>query len=295
MSKLFFFFFLCVLTLFLFLMGMMASVKFFVSGRSIRASVSKKELTLNDSLFYRDSTLGAVKVCWEFGDGAESHTKSGYYHFREVGKYLIRLTVDDVMQTFFQVDVTKEKREKNYSPIRIVAPVRVMQNECVVFMADGVASDWRWEFGLSGVVDSQDRNPIYSYSLPGIYEVRLITENMQYPITHAIEVLPEFVDADSSDVFSLIATDIQEHLQRIVDERTFNEDYNYVLKRYLGGNSEVRVLVNNKKENDFYSYCYGLNILGKQHSTVIEEVVIEADSDVRAVKKLLISQSSSKD
>ena len=49
------------------------------------------------------------------------------------------------------------------------------------------------------------------------------------------------------------------------------------------------------KENDFYSYCYGLNILGKQHSTVIEEVVIEADSDVRAVKKLLISQSSSKD
>ena len=111
MSKLFSKGMLCVLTLFLFLMGMMASVKFFVSGRSIRASVSKKELTLNDSLFYRDSTLGAVKVCWEFGDGAESHTKSGYYHFREVGKYLIRLTVDDVMQTFFQVDVTKEKRE----------------------------------------------------------------------------------------------------------------------------------------------------------------------------------------
>lgn len=276
-------------------MGLFWSAKFLFSERRICATVSNKEMALNDSLSFRDSTIGAEKVHWEFGDGEDSYKRIGFHRFREEGKYQIRLTVDDALQKYFIVNVRKNRRGIIYRPIRIVAPNKVLQNERVVFMADGNASDWRWEFGLSGTLDSQDRNPIYSYSLPGSYEVRLKTESMEYPIVHHIEVLPEFADADSSDVLSLIAADIQEHLQRIVDKRTFNEDYNYVLKKYLDGNSEVMVSVNNEKENDFYSYCYGLNIMGKQRSTVIDEVVIETTSDASGVKKLLVSQSSSRD
>lgn len=286
---------LCVLFLLSFVLIFLLVLKFTIGGRVVRASVSPKEMALNDSLFYKDSTMGAEKVHWEFGDGEDSYQRSGFYQFAKEGKYQVRLTVDDALEAFFVVNVSKRKRGLIRRPIRIVAPKQVVQNERVVFMADGNANDWRWEFGLSGMLDSQDKNPIYSYSLPGCYEVRLLTENMEYPIVHSIEVLPEFADADSSDVFSLIASDIQEHLQRIIDKRTFNEDYNYVLKKYLGGNSEVIVLVNNEKENDFYSYCYGLNIMGRQRSTIINEVVIESLPDESGIKKLLVSQSSSKD
>lgn len=269
--------------------------KSLLAERVVRASISKKELVLGDSLIFRDSTIGAQKVHWEFGDGNDTYRQSGSYIFSEEGKYQIRLTVDDALQKIFVVNVKRGKRGEIRRPVRIVAPGRVMQNERVVFLAEGNANDWRWEFGQTGTLDSQDRNPIYSYSLPGSYEVRLLTENMQYPIVHHIDVVPEYADADSSDVLSLIAADIQQHLQRIVDKHTFNEDYRYVLNKYLGGNSEVIVSVNNEKENDFYSYCYGLNIIGKQRQTVIEDVVVEIMPDESAVKRLLVNQSMSRE
>lgn len=284
-----------VLVLLMLSMVVMWGFRRLCADRVLRASVSKKEMALNDSLFFCDSTIGAEKVHWEFGDGADSYRRSGFHRFAAEGKYQIRLTVDDVLQKHFIVNVKRSRHGMIRRPVCIVAPTTVMQNERVVFMADGNALDWRWEFGQTGTIDSQDRNPIYSYSLPGFYEVRLLTESMQYPIVHHIEVIPEFADADSSDVLSLIAVDIREHLQRIVDKRTFNEDYKYVLNRYLDGDSKVVVSVNNEKENDFYSYCYGLNIIGRQCQTVIEEVVVETTPDEGRVKKLLVNQSVSRE
>ena len=42
-------------------------------------------------------------------------------------------------------------------------------------------------------------------------------------------------------------------------------------------------------ENDFYSYCNGLKIMGKQQSTVILDVNPERDSNGR-IKRLLVNQ-----
>ncbi|HOI27429.1 MAG TPA: PKD domain-containing protein [Paludibacteraceae bacterium] len=190
----------------------------------------------------------------------------------------------------------KERRiQIGKRPMRIIAPTQVLQNERVIFMADGDCKDWRWEFGETGDVDSQNQNPIYSYSKPGSYEIRLSSETTKYPIVHQIEVLPENTESDSSDAMMLIASDIQEHLQNIVDKGSFNKNYNYILKKYLGNNPNVMVLVNGDKENDFYSYCYGLKIVGKQNSTWIDEVVLETDKEASCVKRLLVSQNSLKE
>ena len=160
-------------------------------------------------------------------------------------------------------------------------------------MADGDSDNWRWEFGESGQVDSQEQNPIYVYSKVGVYEVKLMAANMMYPIVHTIEVMPEFAIDESSDVDVQTSDEFRIRLQQIIDERNvFNKNYNYLLKRYLNKNSNVSVLINGTNENDFYSYCNGLKILGKQQSTVIMDVNIERDKNGK-IKRLLVNQVSS--
>ena len=281
-----------ILTIFLLLAW---SVRKLASGREIHAEVSASEIELGKPIFFVDSTYKTYKVVWEFGNGDFSQEKRGRYVFPEVGKYQIRLTVDNCMEKFFVVKVRERRMTPGRRPIRIIAPKRVLQNERVIFMADGDSKDWRWEFGESGDVDSQDRNPIYADSQPGCYEIRLRTETTKYPVVHQVEVLPEYTESDSSDVMTLIAVDIQEHLQNIVDKGSFNANYNYILKKYLHDNPNVMVLVNSDKENDFYSYCYGLKIVGRQYSTTINEVVVETDKNASCVRKLLINQNSIKE
>ena len=114
-----------------------------------------------------------------------------------------------------------------------------------------------------------------------------------YPIVHTIEVMPEFAIDESSDIDVQTSDEFRIRLQQIIDERNvFNKNYNYLLKRYLNKNSNVSVLINGTNENDFYSYCNGLKILGKQQSTVIMDVNIERDKNGK-IKRLLVNQVSS--
>ena len=192
----------------------------------------------------------------------------------------------------FIVNVMERKSDIDNKMVKIKAPSKVVQNERVVFMAVGDSDNWRWKFGESGQVDSQEQNPIYVYSKVGVYEVKLMAGNMMYPIIHTIEVMPEFAIDESTDVDVQASDEFRIRLQQIVDERNvFNENYNYLLRRYLNKNLNVSVLINGTNENDFYSYCNGLKILGKQQSTVIMDVNIERDKSGK-IKRLLVNQVS---
>ncbi|KGN75110.1 PKD domain protein [Porphyromonas macacae] len=258
----------------------------------IRAFISPTEIELGDSIRFSDSTLHADEVLWEFGNGDMSIQKSGYYVFPQIGRYQVRLKVDNKQETRFIVNVKEPRRALEQKSIRIIAPETALQNEYISFMADGNSQEWRWEFGETGEIDSKEKNPTYSYQNPGIYEVHLSSEDTEYPVIHRIEILPEYAESESIDVLTLIATDIQEHLQNIVDGEPFNSNYNYILEKYLCNNPNAQVLVNNVKQNDFYSYCHELKIIGSRSSTVIVEVVVEPDKKSNCVKKLLIRQSS---
>ena len=165
--------------------------------------------------------------------------------------------------------------------------MKVLQNECVLFMADGDSDNWSWEFGESGKVDSHERNHIHVYSKAGAYEVKLMAANMICPVVHRIEVVPNRIC-----LYPPVAEDIRNRLQSIIDERNaFNKNFEYLLCKYLGKNPNVPVLINGTKEIDFASYCYGLKIMGKQRSTVIIDVYIEHDKN-KKIKRLLVYQIS---
>lgn len=263
-----------------------------VTKTEIRAWVSPKEVELGNPIRFIDSTSNAKEILWEFGNGDFSKDKTGSYVFPQSGRYQIRLKVNNSLEQRFIITVKDSKRVNDFRPIKIIAPSTAIQNEYISFFADGYSKEWRWEFGETGDIDSYEKNPTYSYKLPGIYEVRLTSEDMVYPVVHHIEILPEYSETDTSDVLSLIAKDIQERLQNIIDGSSFNENYNYILNKYLCSNPNQKVLINGVKQVDFYSYCHNLKIVGSQLSTIINEVVVEPDKESNCVKRILVKQNS---
>ncbi|EJF36980.1 PKD domain protein [Capnocytophaga sp. oral taxon 335 str. F0486] len=277
--------------------GIVLTVMWFLRGSivktEIRAWVSPREVELGYPIRFIDSTSNATDVLWEFGNGDSSKERNGVYLFPQTGKYQVRLRVNNSVEKHFIVTVKESNRPSGYQPIKIIAPQTAIQNEYISFFADGYSKEWRWEFGETGEVDSYEKNPTYAYKLPGSYQIKLMSEDLAFPIVHYIEILPEYTESDDSDVFSLIAKDIQEHLQNIIDGESFNENYNYILSKYLCNNPNQLVITNGAKQTDFYSYCYDLKFIGSQSTANIQDVVIETDKGSNCVKRILVKQSPS--
>lgn len=261
------------------------------SNRLISASVSASEITLGEYIHFTDSTPGAGSWLWEFGNGDYSDERSGQYQFPDEGRYQIRLRVDGEQEKLFLVRVRlRSSDSRNEYVIRIHAASQAIQGEYVMFAAEGSDQDWKWEFGESGIIDSREKTAIYAYQNHGIYQVRLTTENTQYPIYHTIEVLPKYMETDSLDAITVASNDIRVRLRHIADGRSFNSHYNYILEKYLCSDPDVLVTVNNNKRNDFYSYCQGLRFAGA-NNTVIETVYVEsADPENEYLDHIVVLQ-----
>lgn len=267
-------------------------IRFFFSSTKIQAFVSSTEIYKGERLDYSDSTFRAKEWLWEFGNGDISNEKSGSYEYRETGSYLLRLTVNNRLQKEFIINVRPPVRLERDSIVRIDAPATAIQDEFIVFRGVGMSKEWRWAFGATGIIDSRDQVAIYSYQEPGIYDIELITEETKYPVRHRIEIFPKYMENDTTDVLALIGNDIREKLQAIVDGKPFNPNYNHIMSRYLCGNSQILVVVNNDKKNDFYSYCQGLKILGKNNTDILQVIVVPDEERPACLQKLYIIQAA---
>lgn len=261
------------------------------SSRTIQAFVTPLEVRVNEPVSFSDSTRKARQWLWDFGNGDTTNKNSGSYIYKVPGKYQIKLLVDQKYEKKILVTVLPESsNDTDNGIVKIIAPQTAIQGEYVIFRGVGSDKEWRWEFGESGNIDARDRNPIYAYSEPGIYEVLLTTENTRYPIRHTLEVFPRYMENDSTDVFVLVGNDIREKLQAIVDGKSFNTNYNYIMSKYLCNNSETLVIINNTKRNDFYSYCQGLKIIGRK-KTIIDNVTVDVDTQTgECVRQLTVTQ-----
>ncbi len=260
-------------------------------SRLISASVSASEITQGEWITFKDSTSGADYWLWEFGNGDYSEEQSGEYLFPDEGRYQIRLRVDGELEKLFMIRVRPRSSEhRSDHLIRINAPETAIQGEHVLFSAEGADLDWKWEFGESGIIDSREKTAIYAYRDYGTFQVRLTTENTQYPIFHTIEVLPKYMETDSLDAISVASNEIKLRLQQIADGKPFNIHYNYILEKYLCGDPDVLVTVNNTKRNDFYSYCQGLRFTGRAN-TVIDMVYVESsDPENECIDHIVVLQ-----
>lgn len=266
-------------------------ISLYLRDKTVIAFVSPLDIEQGDAIQFTDSTYRANSWLWEFGNGDSFEQRSGNYTFQQTGKYQIRLTVDRKYEKKFIVNVREKKKEEVQELIKIEGPDFALQDEIISFHGIGNSKEWRWQFGESGMVDSREKNPLYAYMEPGVYEIQLTTEDTHYPIRHTIQIEPNYQKNDSTDVLTLVGNDIRERLQAIVDGKPFNPNYNYILTTYLCNNPDVLVTVNGDKHNDFYSYCQGLKIIGRK-KLIIEEVVVDLGNDNTddCIKKLIVTQ-----
>jgi len=260
-------------------------------NKEIYAVVGPMDIEQGAPISYADSTKGAKNWFWEFGNGDTSQEQRGQYLFPQTGRYQIRLTVNGDLEKRFIVNVrAPQKEEEEVELIKIIAPESALQGEYITFRGEGSSKEWRWEFGETGNVDANEKTAIYRYQEPGQYTVALRTEETQYPIFHTIDIIPQYTENETTDIASIIGEDIKEKLQAIVDQKPFNKNYNYIMSTYLCNNSNTVVIINNEKKNDFYSYCQGLKIIGKER-TIIDNVLIDVAESESCIKKLIVIQT----
>lgn len=117
---------------------------------------------------------------WDLnGDGrSDSQERNPVYTYTEPGIYTIRLTVTNgagsdtfVNQGFITAAMAAPGPEAGFSasPVRGTAPLTVRFSD----ESRNNPTAWWWDFTNDGVTDSRERNPVWIYTGPGIYTVRL--------------------------------------------------------------------------------------------------------------------------
>jgi len=265
------------------------------SDTDLICKVYPLKLTVKDTLFYKDSTAFGVLHRWEFGDGNISLTDTGFYQFNKPGYYQVKLSINNAYSKVFNVQVLDtvviEKIEDSVTTID--GPVLAMQNENVIFRVKSkIAKLFSWKFGETNSIDSKEAVVIYAYKNPGQYVVSLYTDEMAYPITQKIQILPSYkvaTDSQSLDVmYDSIDNDFKFHLQKIANGENFNLNYHYLLKKYLCNNEDAVMKVNNSKINNFYYYCAGLQF---DKNSIIQSVKVGFDDKQNCVTKVEVQQS----
>ena len=265
------------------------------NDRDVNSKVYPLKFTLKDTFYYKDITAFEGNRRWEFGDGNISLTDSGYYQYKKPGYYQVRLSINNNYSKVYNIQVldTLVIGKIEDSVTTIGGPVTAMQFENVVFRARTKSAKlFRWKFGETNSIDSKDPMVIYAYQQPGNYVVSLYTDDMEYPITHKINVLPSYKLMNDSvsldDMYKKIDDDFKYHLQQIAEGRNFNEHYNYLLNKYLCNNESAVMKINGSKINNFFYYCTGLQF---DKNSIIQTVKTGFDENQNCVTKVEVIQT----
>ncbi|OUJ74803.1 PKD domain-containing protein [Hymenobacter crusticola] len=260
----------------------------------LQAQVHPLGLAVGEPLYVADSTAGATKWHWQFGQGSTSAQQQDTFHYKTPGTHLIRLTVTDTashdsVSSQFTVQVLP--RPAPPAPfVRLLADTVGHEGQRLTFQTTGApVRSFAWEFGETNQVDSHDPTAFYTYTKPGWYTVTLNTDATMKPLKQRIHILPHFrpfvkpVDQAAGKR----THDIQWRLQRIANGHQVNQQYAYLLKRYFCGKPNTLVVAGSLPPNDFYSYCMNLQF---DPGWTIDAVAVEPDTVTQCITKLLVTQ-----
>jgi PKD repeat protein/Zn-dependent protease len=111
---------------------------------------------------------------WDFGDGTGSREKNPVHTYTRAGIYTVSLTATNAgggdtatRNGYITVLDVPVRAAFTAAPLRGTAPLSVRFQDS----SSGEVLMWDWEFGDGG--HSAERNPLYTYTRPGTYSVRL--------------------------------------------------------------------------------------------------------------------------
>jgi PGF-pre-PGF domain-containing protein len=135
------------------------------------------------TVLFTDTSTGEAPTSWywDFGDGIHSkHAMNATHTFTKPGNYTISLTVENTAGNstatkpdyIVVTDPNAPVADFNSNVTEGYAPLTVQFND----LSQKIASR-AWDFNNDGKTDSEDINPIYTYTIPGTYTVNLTVSN----------------------------------------------------------------------------------------------------------------------
>ena len=132
----------------------------------------KAPLTVN----FNNTSSNAVSYLWNFGDGTTSTVKNPSHQYTTMGSFAVSLIIinsNGCTDTLLQEDYIR------VSPPEIISIDSLMIKECTPYTVFPHAtietglpiSSYLWNFGDGGT--STDSTPSHTYTVPGIYNVKL--------------------------------------------------------------------------------------------------------------------------
>lgn len=156
--------------------------------------VDSDSFKAGELITFSDETPNASEWRWYFGDGSNISYRSKVAHsFSKPGKYTVKLSVNkncNIEKTITIIpknDIIDESLLPKFS-----GPKVVYVGEPVTFKdSTAHAKSWEWRFGDGSKIDAIDRNPTYTYRIPGEKAVSLVINgDIKYVKQRKITVLP---------------------------------------------------------------------------------------------------------
>jgi gliding motility-associated-like protein len=123
-----------------------------------------------------------ISFFWDFGDGSTSTSQSPTHTYAVAGTYTLKLVVNQGGQcsdsTTSQLNVFPGffPGISDNSPMCKAIPVQFNDATTLNY---GAVNSWKWDFGITGATNdtSRIRNPSFTYTTPGSYDVTLIVNS----------------------------------------------------------------------------------------------------------------------
>jgi PGF-pre-PGF domain-containing protein len=128
------------------------------------------------SVQFTDRSQNENEWNWNFGDGnisTEQHPVNTYY---SPGTYTVNLTVTNPngMNSKLATITVLSKPVANFN-VNVTSGYAPLSVQFTDISQNAVS--WSWDFSDDGVPDSIDQNPVYQYTAPGSYTVKLTISN----------------------------------------------------------------------------------------------------------------------
>lgn len=229
--------------------GVIMVIRHFLSTPSMDCTGISAEVTPQnvyfengDSISFSDATPGSNEWLWEFGDGGKSDKPKGKYLFSSPGHYTVKLTVNGSCTDTFPVWVNRMMTSDDSITVIIEGPKTIHAGQRVQYKCIAPkATSFSWKFGESGLQDSKEQNPYYSFNTPNSYKITVATDAAKTPGSLEVTVLPKEIPKEgllnNTPAHKAPGKEvIKFKLQSIADNGTYStQDLNWIRDNFLNG------------------------------------------------------------
>lgn len=164
---------------------------------------------------------------WDFNDNSAFSYRSKVGHaFKQPGKYTVKLLLNGTCTIKKIITIIPKNDVINTALLpKFYAPKVVKQGELIQFRdSTANAKSWEWRFGDGSKIDATNKNPAYTYQIPGEKVVSLVVngnvKNVQFAKITVIPVAKQAKDIVSDRIKrrNSVRTDpVEEYFRNIPD------------------------------------------------------------------------------